>query len=308
MSSSYPFTTYSGLLDPEHYKRIGSAIWLFLWCISSTTKEVERDGVVWGIVLGNKPLKLSDMSEVFGVNEKTIRRWLDCLEEHEYIRITRAPYGLILSVKNSKKFRDKERVDKNVHSQIDRTKMSTPERTDMSTLPDKNVHSNKDITKDIINTNAITKEHDDIDTIAERFKDLKTAQQGRESYIQARDYQAIARIVALGVPTSITIKLLEQCFKEYSADNDSGAIHSFKYCEKYILDKYKDITAREEVKKNPPKQMLNKHAVKKDKLPEWIEKQPKQQKTERKVTDPDKQDRIKSMLQALGEWDEDKTG
>ncbi|MCJ8008931.1 hypothetical protein ACFFF5_21185 [Lederbergia wuyishanensis] len=113
MSHSYPFNTYSGLLTPEHYKNIGNAIWLFLWCVSSTTTEKEKDGIVWGIVKGNKPHKLSDLSEIFNVNEKTVRRWLDVLEQHEYIRITRAPYGLILTVKNSKRgfF---ERVDKNV--------------------------------------------------------------------------------------------------------------------------------------------------------------------------------------------------
>lgn len=114
MPGSYPFPTYSGLLEPEHYKRIGSALWLFLWCISSTTKEVEKDGLKWGIVLGNKPIKLNELAEIFNVNEKTVRRWLSDLEFHEYIRITRAPYGVILTVRNSKKFM--KRVDKNVQS------------------------------------------------------------------------------------------------------------------------------------------------------------------------------------------------
>ena len=42
----------------------------FLWCISSTTKEIERDGETWGIVLGNKPLKAAELALQFGVNEK----------------------------------------------------------------------------------------------------------------------------------------------------------------------------------------------------------------------------------------------
>src|SRR5690606_34701801 len=93
MSESHPSPVYSGLLEPQHYKKIGSAIWLFLWCVSTTTKEVERDGVTWGIVLGNKPLKLNELASQFGVNEQTVRRWLEALEKHEYIKVTRAPHG-----------------------------------------------------------------------------------------------------------------------------------------------------------------------------------------------------------------------
>lgn len=70
MDKSYPFPMYSGLLNSEHYVKIGSALWLFLWFISSTTKENEKDGVSWGIVLGHKPLKAREMAAVFGVSEK----------------------------------------------------------------------------------------------------------------------------------------------------------------------------------------------------------------------------------------------
>lgn len=149
MPDSYPFPMYSGLLEPEHYKKIGSAIWLFLWCVSSTTSEKEKDGIVWGIVLGNKPMKLSDMAEKFGVNDKTVSRWLDALEINGYIRVTRAPRGLIISVKNSKKW-----TDKNVRSQAsEQTHLSDhidSEQTNVSDQPDKNVRSNKDITEILI--------------------------------------------------------------------------------------------------------------------------------------------------------------
>src|SRR5690606_39402439 len=246
------------LLEPEHYKKIGSALWLFLWFISSTTNEVEKDGVTWGIVLGNKPLKLKEMAEVFDVNEKTIRRWLDDLEKNGYINVNRAPYGLMISVRNSKKFK-RERMDKNVHSQSERTNMSNPEWTEMSNLPDKNVHSNKDITK--INNTTITTtkntannhqeegQKDAVDLIAERYIDLLTIQNGRPSYPTIEDYQAIVQVVVPGIPVSQTIELLDQCFEDFKKRKPNGRIKSLNYCKDYILDHYEKLKARENAKK-----------------------------------------------------------
>lgn len=250
MPESYPFTIYSGILEPKHYKKIGSAIWLFLWFVSSTTKEVERDGVTWGIVLGNKPLKLNELAKIFDVNEKTVRRWLEDLEKHEYIKVTRAPYGLIVTVKNSKKFRN-DRVDKNVQSLTERTKMSNPEWTKMSNLTDKNVHSNKDNIK-ILNNNTTTvtnSTQDSIDLIAEKYTALRSAQLGKIVYPTIKDYDAIAQIVAQGVPVSQTIEWLEQCFKDYEQRYSEGAINSFNYCKKFILDRYNAELQKEKIQK-----------------------------------------------------------
>ena len=250
MSHSYPFSTYSGLLTPEHYKKVGNAIWLFLWCISSTTTEKEKDGIVWGIVKGNQPHKLSDLSEIFEVNEKTVRRWLDVLEQHEYIRITRAPYGLVLTVKNSKRGFLK-RLDKNVQSEIrERTEMSNhSERVDKNvhSRSDKSVQSNKDIISTSITT-TITNDSDPVDVIAERFIDLRTIQEGRVVHPNVKDYEAIARIVARGMPLSQTIKLLEQCFHEYTERDPKGIIKAFSYCEKYITDHYDKLEAAEQAR------------------------------------------------------------
>ncbi|MFA9459096.1 hypothetical protein ACERJO_20435 [Halalkalibacter sp. AB-rgal2] len=158
--SSFPFNTYSGLLTADHYKRMGNAIWLFLWCISSTTKEIERDGETWGIVLGNKPIKNGEIAVQFGVDTKTVQRWIDKLRDEDYLRTTRAPYGLIFTVKNSKKYRSDKKVcsendktkmsdqsDRNVGSEREQTKMSELDQTEMSDHTDKNVRSNKDTTE-----------------------------------------------------------------------------------------------------------------------------------------------------------------
>ncbi|MEK5162037.1 HTH domain-containing protein [Paenibacillus sp. FSL R5-0527] len=149
---SYPFPMYSGLLEHRHYKKIGSAIWLFLWCISSTTSEKEKDGTVWGIVLGNKPVKISELEEEFGVSNRTIRSWIKTLEDNNYIRVTRAPYGLIFTVRNSKKF--KNRSEENFHSdQGDRQHSSDLNDRDRQETTDQqaeNCRSNKDITEILI--------------------------------------------------------------------------------------------------------------------------------------------------------------
>ena len=86
---------------------------------------------------------------------------------------------------------------------------------------------------------------DPVDAVAERFCDLRTAHEGRISYPTSKDYEAIARIVARGMPLSQTIKLLEQCFEDYQQRNPSGAIKAFGYCEKYIGDHFDRLQAAE---------------------------------------------------------------
>lgn len=252
MSDSYPFNIYSGLLTPEHYKRIGNAIWFFLWCINSTTAEKEKDGIVWGIVKGNKPHKLPELAEIFGVNEKTVRRWISDLEENGYIKVTRAPYGLIFTVKNSKRGFI-ERVDKSVQSENrEWTKMSNlNERVDKNvhSRSDKSVQSNKDIINNFSTTTITNMDSDPIDLIAEKYIDLRTIQEGKKVYPTTKDYEAIAQIIARAVPPVQIIKLLEQCFEEYQQRNPNGSIKAFSYCEKYIIDHYEAIKAREDAKK-----------------------------------------------------------
>lgn len=222
---SYPFPTYSGLLEPRHYKQIGTAIWLFLWCISSTTKEVEKDGIVWGIVLGNKPMKLAEISRIFGVNDKTVSRWLDTLEAHEYIRVTRAPHGLIITVKNSKKF-----MDKNVRSlESEQTEMSDHsggDKTEMSDHPDKNVRSNKDITE-IYNAVAINAD----DSFGELMNAYCQIHGKLDIHVKALDITLMHEMIALGVPISLIIRVMKTIYLERQ-----GKIHSFGYYKDAILE------------------------------------------------------------------------
>lgn len=229
MNGSYPFPMYSGIFEPKHYKQIGTALWFFSWCISATTKEVvDEEGITWGHVLGKKPLKLAELAEPFGVDEKTVRRWIKALEDHDYIRVTRAPYGIILEVKNSKK-----RMDKNVHSQpkrSDKNVRSEPrEWTEMSDHPDKNVHSNKDIIQDINTTTTDVKEE-----FEKVFGSFCEIHRKLDIHVKPLDVTLMTELIALGVPSSLIIKVMRTVYEERTARG--ARISTFAYYKNAILE------------------------------------------------------------------------
>ncbi|TVX93020.1 helix-turn-helix domain-containing protein [Paenibacillus agilis] len=233
---SYPFPTYSGLLEPKHYKQIGTAIWLFLWFVSSTTKDIERDGTTWGVVLGNKPIKIPEIVEKFGVTERTVRTWIKTLEEHEYIRVTRAPQGLIFTVRNSKKFRNKqpESSEENFRSvDGDRKKITDQkgsDRKNFSERSEENFRSNKDITR-IHNTTTT----DSTESETERFENVFQAYcriHGKlDIHVKALDVTAMQQMIALGVPTSLIIRVMETIYQERG-----GKARAFSYYRDAILE------------------------------------------------------------------------
>jgi hypothetical protein len=279
MPDSYPFPTYSGLLEPKHYKQIGSALWLFLWCVSSTTREREEDGVIWGLVLGGKPNKLPELAAKFGVNDKTVSRWLEALEQHSYVRLKRAPHGLIIEVKNSK--RQKGRTDRNVRSDAneptdmsdlppgEQTKMSDhshSEQTIMSDHPDKNVRSNKDIIKILIDRliadlpDSKLKEsliercgalstavgsfskgqiHLDEQTLESRISEIVhyyNARKGRHSYSNA-DWPSMQEVAKEQIPLDFILWGIDLAFARHERSKKwaRDTITHFAYCSKVVL-------------------------------------------------------------------------
>jgi len=104
MSDDFFFPVFTGLLEPEHVGKIGSALWEFLWLISKVTKEVVENDETIGIVLGGRPVKNIEMSESLGYSLAKVERNISTLKKHGYITTKRTPYGNIFKVKNSKKF------------------------------------------------------------------------------------------------------------------------------------------------------------------------------------------------------------
>ena len=101
----------NGLLKDGHQKRIGAAVWEFMWCIDKVTR-IDEDGTGW--VLGGRPIKLEEIAagyhnkageyqEGLGLHEKTVAKNLHKLEDAGYINRTRTPYGVVISVVKTKK-------------------------------------------------------------------------------------------------------------------------------------------------------------------------------------------------------------
>lgn len=76
------FYVSEGLLAPEHYKRIGPAIWEFLWLIDHETK----DG---GKVLNGAPITIERIRGELGGCERIVRYHLQQLETFGYIKRVR---------------------------------------------------------------------------------------------------------------------------------------------------------------------------------------------------------------------------
>lgn len=221
-TDSYPFTMYSGLLEPEHYKKIGNAIWLFLWFVSTTTSEKTEEGSVRGIVLGGRPIALPELAERFGIDAKTISRWVKSLETNGYIQTKRAPRGIIFTVQNSKKFR--KRSDKNVPSErSERTEMSDQnesDRTFLSLRSDRIVRSNKDITKilsttitddELFSKNPPVQQHTPFIKLLNAYCELH----GKiDFHVKPKEREAMGKMVAGDMPLSFTIPTMELLYQE----------------------------------------------------------------------------------------------
>jgi hypothetical protein len=137
---SYPIPVWNGIF--EHRKKIGPALWIYLWCLDRITDE--ESGV--GFVLGSSVVTTEKIAGELQDPKRTVRRHLERLAKHKYIGLKRTPYGFIISVANSKKF-NIWRSDKNVRSLEKREWPKMTERVAKNgPLVTKNGHSNKEDT------------------------------------------------------------------------------------------------------------------------------------------------------------------
>lgn len=96
------------LLEPKHYEAMGSAIWLYLWCLDKMT-SINEDGI--GVILGGKPIKLEDIQKDLSLTDRTYTRYINKLKEFGYISAVRTPYGYVIKVTKAKKQFSKRTVN-----------------------------------------------------------------------------------------------------------------------------------------------------------------------------------------------------
>lgn len=96
----YFITVSNGLLSNRHRKRIGTAIWEFLWILDKTTK-IDKHSLGW--VLGGKPINLKDIASQIGTSDVTTSRNLKRLADSGYINLIHTSYGIRISVNKAKK-------------------------------------------------------------------------------------------------------------------------------------------------------------------------------------------------------------
>jgi len=246
--SSYPFPTYSGLLEPQHYKQIGTAIWLFLWCISSTTAEKEKEGTVWGSVLGNKPIRINELEETFDVSNRTVRSWIKTLEDHGYIRVTRTPYGLIFNVKNSKKYQNRSADIR--HSDIgDRQNVATLKGSDRQNVADlaaENCRSNKDITE-IYKDAASASDEEHILNLVSQIEKHFCQRRGKGFSVSPSDFTEIRQMVIDGIPVDLINRVVDDSFDNYKPKHKRDEIRSITYCVPRCYDEWTKLQQEEPI-------------------------------------------------------------
>lgn len=185
MSNRY-FRVFSGLLTSEHRKRMGSALWTFLWLIDHITDEEEDEetGQRSGLVLYGNVTGYSEIGADLGMSKSTIKEQCEKLQREGYISMEPTARGSRFTVNRSKKWNNPpsvraenrtNRAENRTDEQQDRAKNRTKcaenrtesqsnraeNRTDRSenrTLRSE-IHpsiTNKDIKKEILTTTETT--------------------------------------------------------------------------------------------------------------------------------------------------------
>jgi hypothetical protein len=137
-AKTYIIPVSNGILDSRHRKRIGSAVWVFLFLIDKCTKEQEDNNGGWlGLVLGGSPITARYIAEHLGECERSVRRHLKQLEDGGYIVVlSRQGEASGYAVRKSKKFhRARPFLVEPEHEQ-DADSSEEP-RTELSVPPDK---------------------------------------------------------------------------------------------------------------------------------------------------------------------------
>ncbi|GAB6990881.1 hypothetical protein [Paenibacillus pini] len=229
MASNHLFPVSSGLF--EHKERLGAAIWEFLWCIDSVTKEeVDESGERWGIVLGGAPVKHERIAKELMSSERTVQRNMALLKSQGYISTLRIPYGEIIKVRNNKKNFEAKRSAINVISKPreapnmaglnDKNGISPDSDTpNMAQRYDNNGTCNKDF-KELITTIPITEFDEEIieepalDGMISILNAYCKLHGKFDFHVKPKEREAMGKMVSGGMPVPFTIRTMELLLEE----------------------------------------------------------------------------------------------
>ncbi|MFD2704058.1 hypothetical protein [Salibacterium lacus] len=253
MSDTY-FRVYSGLLTPHHKKKIGAALWEFLWCIDRVTNESEQEGQKSGTVLGGSPVSYSDVANDLGVGKSTVKRNFERLEEENYIHLKRTPYGHIVTVNKSKKWGAKNEYSESAKNGTGAENETRGAKN--GTQGAENDHSNKDNTEtlqgqyNVVVGNKRTREQeyqDQLDQITDTFM----AYRGKPGTPpRASDYDHARAILESGVSATEALAGIKQAFDNFKPKYTGDEITSLGYCKKIILANHYANKQRKEASAN----------------------------------------------------------
>ncbi|MCX6785953.1 MAG: hypothetical protein NTZ18_03840 [Candidatus Komeilibacteria bacterium] len=171
MVQGYYIEISNGLLQNGHRKKMGEAVWEFMWCLDHITM-IDDDGTGW--VLGGKPVNLKDLSVDMDVHFTTISRNINKLTEQGYLTLIHTPYGIKIGVKKAKKKFKKHSgnaVNKSVDNRWTAKERFSTNAKRFSTNANPNIRQYS-VPKDSINTNT-------------NFLKLKNTEKG-EKFLMAR--------------------------------------------------------------------------------------------------------------------------
>lgn len=118
MGETFTIPVSNGILTPVHRRQMGSALWVFLWMIDRTTKEIPgQDGILEGMVLGGTQIRASSIAKDLDFSPRAVHEHIETLCRHKYVR--RIDGGLGMSagyaVQNSKKWRKNQLPGAEIH-------------------------------------------------------------------------------------------------------------------------------------------------------------------------------------------------
>ncbi len=90
LASTFAIPISSGIF--AHCQKIGITVWVFIWMIDRTTKEVPtEEGCAEGMVYGGKPIRAREIAQDLGMATRTVHAHIEQLISAGYLR--RIDYG-----------------------------------------------------------------------------------------------------------------------------------------------------------------------------------------------------------------------